>query len=123
MDCEPYRLPGMEFVRRWSLHILPKGFVKTRRFGGYSNRHCERYVAECQTLLRAAGIPPAPIESQTESPDITASSEPDESFAAEPSEPCCPTCGKPMQCLAAQDRTPWLVVMNSPYRPSWYNDG
>ena len=29
--------PGAEFVRRWCLHILPKGYTKTRRFGGYSN--------------------------------------------------------------------------------------
>jgi hypothetical protein len=26
--------------------------VKTRRFGGYSNYHRERYLAECRDLLR-----------------------------------------------------------------------
>ena len=31
---EPLTLPRPEFVRRWSLHILPKNYTKTRRFGG-----------------------------------------------------------------------------------------
>ena len=41
---------GFEFVRCWCLHILPKGYTKTRRFGGYSN-HFKRYLAECRQLL------------------------------------------------------------------------
>ena len=32
-ETQAYTLSGREFVRRWSLHILPKGYVKTRRFG------------------------------------------------------------------------------------------
>ena len=48
---EPIALPGVEFVRRWSLHILPKVYTKARRFGGYSNRHRQRYIAECRDLL------------------------------------------------------------------------
>jgi hypothetical protein len=31
---EPYTLSGVEFTRRWALHILPQGFVKSRCFGG-----------------------------------------------------------------------------------------
>ncbi len=31
-------LTGMEFLRRFSMHILPKGFVKTRYYGILSNR-------------------------------------------------------------------------------------
>ena len=27
---------GVEFVRRWTLHILPKGFTRSRFFGGWS---------------------------------------------------------------------------------------
>ncbi len=33
----PVKLSGVEFTRRWSLHILPKGFTRTRYFGGYSS--------------------------------------------------------------------------------------
>ncbi len=29
---EPFTLRGDEFVRRWSMHILPKGFTRSRSF-------------------------------------------------------------------------------------------
>jgi len=72
-ETQAYTLPGTEFVRRWSLHILPKGYVKTRRFGGYSNRHRKRYIAECRELLPAEGVEPQddspkPCESPTSEP-------------------------------------------------------
>lgn len=35
----PITLDGVEFLRRFCLHILPKKFVKIRRFGVYSSRH------------------------------------------------------------------------------------
>jgi hypothetical protein len=35
----PMHLDGVEFLRRFSLHILPKGFVKIRRYGIYSSRY------------------------------------------------------------------------------------
>jgi hypothetical protein len=33
---KPVSLDGVEFLRRFCLHILPKGFVKVRRFGIYN---------------------------------------------------------------------------------------
>jgi len=50
-ETEDVPLSGAEFVRRWAMHILPKGYTKTRRFGGYSNHHRKRYIAECRELL------------------------------------------------------------------------
>ena len=35
----PVALDGVEFLRRFCLHILPKKFVKIRRFGVYSSRY------------------------------------------------------------------------------------
>ena len=32
------KMPGVEFLRRFSMHILPKGFVKIRYYGILSNR-------------------------------------------------------------------------------------
>jgi len=117
-DFEPVTLPGSEFVRRWSLHILPKGFVKTRRFGGYSNHHRKRYLAACDELLPAADSPqPVPVES----PDPNDSSDGDSTDA--PTEPRCPHCGKPMRCVARQNRPGWFTVMNGPHRPRWYRNG
>lgn len=50
---------GSEFVRRWCLHILPKGYAKSRRFGGYSGRHRQRYITECRELLGSVPAEPA----------------------------------------------------------------
>jgi len=33
-ETEDVPLSGTEFVRRWAMHILPKGYTKSRRFGG-----------------------------------------------------------------------------------------
>ena len=49
-------LPIEEFTRRWSLHILPKGYTKTRRFGGWSNTRRDRYLERCAILLEATKI-------------------------------------------------------------------
>lgn len=35
----PVTLDGVEFLRRFCMHILPKKFVKIRRFGVYSSRY------------------------------------------------------------------------------------
>lgn len=37
-------LTGVEFLRRFSMHILPKGFVKIRYYGMLSNRFCKQTV-------------------------------------------------------------------------------
>jgi len=43
-------LDGPEFVRRWSMHILPRGFIKVRHYGICSNRtkmKVRQMVFEC----------------------------------------------------------------------------
>ena len=39
------------FTRRWSLHMLPKGYTKTCRFGGWSNPCREVYLEQCAKQL------------------------------------------------------------------------
>jgi hypothetical protein len=75
----PITLTTLEFTRRWALHILPKGYTKARRFGGWSNRRTSEYIERCALLLDAADVKLAPqamhfdphqweleLESQTE---------------------------------------------------------
>jgi len=107
-ETEEIPLTGVEFVRRWSLHILPKGYTKTRRFGGYSNHHRKRYIAECRELLA--------IE-ETVSTVETASASEDA-----PREHLCPNCNIPLQCVWRIDRPSWHVIMNGPHRPKFYDD-
>ena len=47
----PIRLSAVEFTRRWSLHVLPTGYTKTRRNGGWSNPRRDEYRERCGRLL------------------------------------------------------------------------
>ena len=122
-ECEPYTLSGTEFVRRWSRHILPKGYVKPRRFGGYSNRQRQRYLAECRDLLGERETPSVVDEVASERPDTTPLPEPHDEGGEDHAESCCPTCGAPMHCVAAEKRVSWIIVMHGSFRPIWYADG
>lgn len=52
------KLSAAEFVRRFLLHVLPRGFVRIRHYGILSNRHRQEMLALCRQLLEAA----APVE-------------------------------------------------------------
>ena len=74
-----------EFLRRFCLHLLPKGFVKIRHFGFLSNRQRQTKVAQARALLQPQPrIAPAPAELQ-----------PAAAVAAPPTQPrrVCPYCG------------------------------
>jgi hypothetical protein len=45
-------LEAVEFLRRFLLHVLPKGLHKIRYFGFLANRHRQAKLALCRTLLR-----------------------------------------------------------------------
>jgi hypothetical protein len=58
-------LDGVEFLRRWVQHVLPRGFVKIRHSGLLANRDREANLAACRRQLVAAGVrvpavPPVP---------------------------------------------------------------
>jgi hypothetical protein len=109
-ETEQVPLSGVEFVRRWALHILPKGYTKTRRFGGYSNHHRKRYMAQCRELLPTITDEPAPAAPLIDPADRVV-------------EHRCPTCESALVHVAGTDAPSWSVVMRSPHRPAWYDDG
>jgi hypothetical protein len=47
-------LDAVEFMRRFLLHVLPRGFVKIRHFGFLANRERKRALVLCSTLLPSA---------------------------------------------------------------------
>jgi len=47
-----------EFLRRFLMHVLPKGFVRIRFFGFLANRRRRTDLAQCQQLLAAPAEPP-----------------------------------------------------------------
>lgn len=46
-------LNGIEFVRRFLMHILPKGFVKIRYYGILANRNKKTKLALCRKLTQS----------------------------------------------------------------------
>jgi hypothetical protein len=107
----PFTLSGVEFVRRWSLHILPKGFTKVRIYGGFSTRHRASYLERCRTLLRV----PADDEHDEQCGD-------DLREETEKSAPTCPHCQCEMVCLQASQRPSWRDLFASPATcPWWYS--
>jgi len=68
-----------EFLHRFLLHLLPKGFVRIRHFGFLANRRRATFLPLCFQALNAA--PPSQIEPE----------------ASPAQEPCplwlCPKCG------------------------------
>ena len=49
-----------EFLRRFLLHVLPKGLVRIRHFGLFANRRRQTALARCRQLLGAAACPDRP---------------------------------------------------------------
>ena len=55
-------LMATEFLRRFFLHVLPKGFVRIRHFGFLGNRFRAARVKLCRQWLANAPLPPAPAQ-------------------------------------------------------------
>ena len=52
-------LASQEFLRRFLLHVLPRGFVRIRFFGFMANRRRATLLPLCQRLLADQPLPPA----------------------------------------------------------------
>ena len=77
-------LPVDEFLRRFLLHLLPRGFMRIRNFGFLANRHRAERLSLCFRLLR---------------PDSTPTSSASSSAASVHSGWNCPICGGVMQVV------------------------
>jgi hypothetical protein len=100
-------LTGCEFVRRFLLHALPKGFVRIRRYGILANAHRADRLALCRELLGAESPRP-----ETQAPSSDAASETD------PSSPHsrCPTCQKgSMRVIEWIPPEPYTVARAPPH--------
>jgi hypothetical protein len=75
-------LSAEEFLRRFLLHVLPRGFVRIRFFGLLANRRPASRLPLCRTLLENSSpphtAPPLPLQNDKSSGSI------------------CPLCGGPM---------------------------
>jgi hypothetical protein len=89
-------LSADEFLRRFLLHVLPKGFVRIRFFGFLANRRRATLLPICRQLLASQPTVGSPCPA---SPQL-------------PSTWSCPVCGGPMiiiERLTAQQISPEAV--------------
>ncbi len=56
------KLASSEFIRRFSMHTLPNGFVRIRYYGFLSNRDRNQRLDQCRRLLGAPNLPTQPAE-------------------------------------------------------------
>ena len=94
---ERFSLKGTEFVRRWTMHILPKGYTRSRSYGGYHGTKRAVYLARCRELL---GIAVDDDPARTDDPIDD----------REASGPTCPHCEIAMQCIGQQARPSWRKI-------------
>lgn len=109
---EPTRLPGDEFVRAWSMHILPKGFTKVRSFGAWAYTKRDEYKTLCERLCPQT-VEPSPSSSQEQSGD-----------EQEP-EILCSKCAENniksvMRLVETQHRPSWAELFYGPAHPAWF---
>ncbi len=52
-------LDGVEFLRRFLLHVLPTGFVRIRHYGFLANRCRRKKVARCAQLIAHSSDTPS----------------------------------------------------------------
>jgi len=79
-------MPVEEFLRRFLLHLLPRGFVRIRNFGFLANRHRATLLPLCSQLLNSA-------------PHSSSSTQPIPNYAGTLSFWSCPLCGGPMRVI------------------------
>jgi hypothetical protein len=58
-----------EFIRRFLLHVLPKGFHRIRHYGLFANGNRTEAIARARELLAVAPPPPKPEPVATAAPD------------------------------------------------------
>ena len=85
-----------EFLRRFLIHVLPRGLVRMRHFGMFANRRRAASLARCRTLL---GV-------------TTAQQQPQQN-----SQLCCPVCSGPMLIIERMTPPRSLSLANAPQPP------
>ena len=122
----PISLTGIEFTRRWSLHILPKHFTKTRYFGGYSSNQRTEFIETCRRFVpKNRDVQPDDLADATSESDSRRSNS-DESDSSErelrdeDASPKCRSCGGPMDLVLRSHRPAWREVFYGPDHPAWF---
>src|SRR5690242_6006443 len=105
--CKDYRRNGQaryrtmtlapdEFIRRFLLHVLPKGFHRIRHYGLLASATCKANIARARELIAA----PEPLREPATARDTTQAD-----GAAADRRPLCPCCGGHMRIIEIFERS------------------
>ena len=105
-------LDAEEFIRRFLLHVLPKGFVRIRHYGLLAGRNVDTKLADCRRLLGADAEPAAGAAAASTGPIAADDKAADEECLR------CPHCHAPLRRYElppaylglAPAPTPWRLV-------------
>jgi hypothetical protein len=110
---ETLALSGLEFVRRFLLHVLPRGLPRVRYYGLLANKN-RSALAQCRQLL---GVPTEaePLTESVGQPPSARAPAADSHQAA-----CCAACGRGrLQLIEGAPRPTWREVLaRSPFAGS-----
>jgi hypothetical protein len=96
----PMTLDADEFLRRFFLHVLPKGFVRIRSFGFLANRFRTQSLELCKELLADGSAPSAENDDKLTQPDVGCKTWP------------CPCCGTPMVIIRRFEICHWIEAVH-----------
>jgi len=126
---EQLTLTGIEFTRRFALHILPSGFPRVRYFGLLSHRGGEKLLPRCRELLKSsspwpADLAPASAASQLAPADVARGLTAEPRAVDPPRCPRCPRCAQPTWFLIEEVARPRLcdVLERSGFAPAASRD-
>jgi len=85
-------LPATEFLRRFLLHVVPKGFMRIRHYGITANACRQEKLARCRELLGSA-TPAPPATAPLPAGVDTAGPAPEDATRR------CPLCGAPLRIV------------------------
>jgi hypothetical protein len=93
----PYRLSARQFMQRWSLHVLPRGFIRSRAYGGYHGSQRVAYLDQCRQL----NPEPQSDRAETEATDRD---------LPEVEPPKCPHCAGRLALISSLRRPSWRII-------------
>jgi len=102
----PYRLNGRQFMQRWTMHILPKGFTRSRCYGGFHGSKRKNYLQKCGELLPT----PSDESSDTETSEIKETSETTDGSEDSSNERQCPHCESALELIHYKPRPSWREI-------------
>jgi len=100
---------GVGFVQRWTLHILPNGFTRSRFYGGWSNTRRKTYQGDSNKLSTKPTLKQAPKNSQglVDEPELQAPAMK------------CPKCKSEMELETSTYRPRWSELFYGKHGHSW----